>query len=237
MEPISHDELMQRAKEGSVTVLDVRPPAEYAAGHLPGTVNIPLAELEKHLAEFDPEHEIVAYFRGPYASSAGPAVTYALGSKLTSNQLKPVVGWINVGGILRGSPLVDHYSRWPRSIILNVATWWNDWSSRNIKSMSTAQSRKRFATLSLPSHITIVNYLGIPVSGSISRYSQDKYPILQEMGPNDGLTLITDAIAPNSVSIISLGTDHFFAEDPDINLKTVAAIKAILRHIENQQIR
>jgi len=74
MEPIPRNELLQRAKEGSVTVLDVRPPAEYAAGHLPGAVNVPLAELEKHLAEFDSEQEIVAYCRGPYCVLAFEAV-------------------------------------------------------------------------------------------------------------------------------------------------------------------
>lgn len=74
MEPIPRNELIQRAKEGSVTVLDVRPPAEYAAGHLPDAVNIPLNELEQHLAEFDPAHEIVAYCRGPYCILAFEAV-------------------------------------------------------------------------------------------------------------------------------------------------------------------
>lgn len=74
MEPIPREELLQRAKEGSVTVLDVRPPAEYAAGHLPGAINVPLAELEKHLAEFDPKQEIVAYCRGPYCVLAFEAV-------------------------------------------------------------------------------------------------------------------------------------------------------------------
>lgn len=74
MEPIPREELLQRAKEGSITVLDVRPPAEYAAGHLPGAVNIPLRELKKHLTDFDPGHEIVAYCRGPYCVLAFEAV-------------------------------------------------------------------------------------------------------------------------------------------------------------------
>jgi len=74
LEPIPREELIQRAKEGSITVLDVRPPAEYAAGHLPGAVNIPLAELKKHLSEFNPDHEIVAYCRGPYCVLAFEAV-------------------------------------------------------------------------------------------------------------------------------------------------------------------
>jgi rhodanese-related sulfurtransferase/DNA-binding transcriptional ArsR family regulator len=74
MEPIPRGELMQRAKEGSVTVLDVRPPVEYAAGHLPGAINIPLADLEKQLSEIDPDHEVVAYCRGPYCVLAFEAV-------------------------------------------------------------------------------------------------------------------------------------------------------------------
>jgi rhodanese-related sulfurtransferase/DNA-binding transcriptional ArsR family regulator len=74
LDPIPRVELMRRAKEGTVTVLDVRPPAEYAAGHLPGAVNIPLAELKKRLAEFDLDQEIVAYCRGPYCILAFEAV-------------------------------------------------------------------------------------------------------------------------------------------------------------------
>lgn len=74
MEPVPREELLQRAKEGSVTVLDVRPAVEFAAGHLPGAINIPLAELKKRLAEFDPQAEIVAYCRGPYCVLAFEAV-------------------------------------------------------------------------------------------------------------------------------------------------------------------
>jgi len=74
MEPIPRTELLERARQGLVTVLDVRPPAEYAAGHLPGAVNIPLAELEKHLLELDPGQEVVAYCRGPHCVLAFDAV-------------------------------------------------------------------------------------------------------------------------------------------------------------------
>jgi rhodanese-related sulfurtransferase/DNA-binding HxlR family transcriptional regulator len=75
MEPVSRDELLERTREGLVTVLDVRPADEFAAGHLPGAVNIPMSELEERLAELDPEHEIVAYCRGPYCVLSFEAVT------------------------------------------------------------------------------------------------------------------------------------------------------------------
>jgi len=57
-----------------VTVLDVRPPEEYAAGHLPGALNVPLADLEDRLSELPKEHEVVAYCRGPYCALAYEAV-------------------------------------------------------------------------------------------------------------------------------------------------------------------
>ena len=75
LEPVPAAQLLQRVRDGLVTVLDVRPSEEYAAGHLPGAINIPLAELEKHLHEFDPDQEIVAYCRGPHCVLAYDAVS------------------------------------------------------------------------------------------------------------------------------------------------------------------
>jgi ArsR family transcriptional regulator len=57
-----------------VTVLDVRPEDEFALGHLPGAVNIPLRALELRLSELDPAQEIVAYCRGPYCVLSYEAV-------------------------------------------------------------------------------------------------------------------------------------------------------------------
>jgi len=74
LEPVSRSELMDRLKAGLVTVLDVRPEDEFALGHLPGAINIPLGELQKKLASLDPEQEIVAYCRGPYCVLSYEAV-------------------------------------------------------------------------------------------------------------------------------------------------------------------
>ena len=74
MEPVPAAELMQRAKKGLVTVLDVRPPEEFAAGHVPGAINIPIGELQKRLAELPKRKEVVAYCRGPYCLMSYDAV-------------------------------------------------------------------------------------------------------------------------------------------------------------------
>ena len=74
LEPVSHADLAVRLAEGSVTVLDVRPADEYAAGHIPGALNASLSELQRVLARLAPDVEVVAYCRGPYCVYAYQAV-------------------------------------------------------------------------------------------------------------------------------------------------------------------
>ena len=74
LEPIPRRELLERARKGMVTVLDVRPPEEYASGHVPGAVNVPLKDLAKRLKQLPRDQEIVAYCRGPHCVLAFEAV-------------------------------------------------------------------------------------------------------------------------------------------------------------------
>jgi rhodanese-related sulfurtransferase/DNA-binding transcriptional ArsR family regulator len=74
LEPVPAKEVMERARRGLVTILDVRPEEEYAAGHLPGAVNIPIRELEKRLKQIPRSKEIIAYCRGPYCLMSFDAV-------------------------------------------------------------------------------------------------------------------------------------------------------------------
>jgi ArsR family transcriptional regulator len=74
LEPVSRGELLRRMRDGLVTVLDVRPADEYEIAHLPGAKNVPLAELERRLAELPRPLEIVAYCRGPWCVLSFEAV-------------------------------------------------------------------------------------------------------------------------------------------------------------------
>jgi len=73
-EAITRAELLARARAGAVIVLDVRPDTEYAAGHLPGALNIPVAELADRLDEIPRDTDVVAYCRGAYCVLAHDAV-------------------------------------------------------------------------------------------------------------------------------------------------------------------
>ena len=74
LEPVSRTELLVRLRAGAAAVLDVRPEDEFQQGHLPGALNIPLAQLERRLAELPPDREIVAYCRGPWCVLSFEAV-------------------------------------------------------------------------------------------------------------------------------------------------------------------
>jgi rhodanese-related sulfurtransferase len=74
LEAVSRKDLMSRMREGLVTVLDVRPEDEFALGHLPGALNIPLSQLEHRLGQLPMGREVVAYCRGPYCVLSFEAV-------------------------------------------------------------------------------------------------------------------------------------------------------------------
>jgi len=74
LEPVSREELLTRLKADEVLLLDVRPVDEYAAGHLPGALNITLEELERRLGDLPRDRAIIAYCRGPYCILSFEAV-------------------------------------------------------------------------------------------------------------------------------------------------------------------
>jgi rhodanese-related sulfurtransferase len=74
LEAVPAAELLARAKKGLVMVLDVRPPEEYAAGHVSGAINVPVEKLEGYLAQLPKKREVIAYCRGPYCLMSLEAV-------------------------------------------------------------------------------------------------------------------------------------------------------------------
>jgi rhodanese-related sulfurtransferase/DNA-binding transcriptional ArsR family regulator len=74
LEAVPASEVLERLRKGLVTVLDVRPAEEYAAGHLPGAINVPVEKLEGYLSRLPKRKEVVAYCRGPYCLMSFEAV-------------------------------------------------------------------------------------------------------------------------------------------------------------------
>jgi rhodanese-related sulfurtransferase/DNA-binding transcriptional ArsR family regulator len=74
LDPVPAREVLTRLKNGLVTVLDVRPAEEFAAGHLPGAINVPVDKLETYLSKLPKRKEVIAYCRGPYCLMSFEAV-------------------------------------------------------------------------------------------------------------------------------------------------------------------
>jgi ArsR family transcriptional regulator len=88
LEPVSRNELLDRLRSGIAAVLDVRPEDEFRQGHLPGALNIPLAQLERRLAELPADREIVAYCRGPWCVLSFEAVSLLRGRGYRARRLE-----------------------------------------------------------------------------------------------------------------------------------------------------
>ena|SRR5437867_509782 len=73
-ELVEMDELLKRLRSRKVVVLDTRPSNEYAAGHIPGALSVPVENLQKELRQLPRDREYVAYCRGPYCVYADRAV-------------------------------------------------------------------------------------------------------------------------------------------------------------------
>jgi rhodanese-related sulfurtransferase/DNA-binding transcriptional ArsR family regulator len=86
-EPVTRRELLRRARAGEVLVIDVRPAAEYAAGHIPGAVSVPLEDLPARLGALPDGTEIVAYCRGSYCVLARDAVRHLRSAGRTARHL------------------------------------------------------------------------------------------------------------------------------------------------------
>jgi rhodanese-related sulfurtransferase len=94
MEAVEGTELIRRVRAGEVTVLDVRPPEEYRAGHIPGALSIPVGELKARLKELPKDREVVAYCRGPYCVMAVEAVELLRERGFTAHRMEQgVLDW------------------------------------------------------------------------------------------------------------------------------------------------
>jgi rhodanese-related sulfurtransferase len=91
VEAIDRDELIARMRRRDVVLVDVRPEAEFAAGHIEGALSIPLGELEEHLDQLPSDREVIAYCRGPFCVMAPEAVRRLRAAGLQARRLEE--GW------------------------------------------------------------------------------------------------------------------------------------------------
>ena len=159
------------------------------------------------------------------ASKSGPEVALAL-TKLGPNETRHVAAWINAVGALQGTPLADD------RIFPELEYIVGKLDPLGTESMTTARSRLRFDTFRIPEHVLVVNYLGIPVSGTVSFWMRRSYSPMRKYGPNDGNVLLADMIFPSGITVFELGADHFMRNRP-LDISTVALAITVISWVEN----
>jgi hypothetical protein len=158
-------------------------------------------------------------------SKSGPEVALAL-TRLGPAETGHVAAWINTVGALQGTPLVDENLLPELEFIMGKV----DVAGK--ESLTAARSRPRFDSFRVPDHVFVVNYFGIPVSGSISFRGSRGYFPLRKFGPNDGLVLLSDMIFPRGVTLAELGSDHFLL-DEHLDITAVALAITVIRWLDN----
>jgi hypothetical protein len=159
------------------------------------------------------------------ASKSGPEVALAL-TKLGPTETRHVAAWINAVGALQGTPLADD------RIFPELEYIVGKLDPLGRESMTTARSRLRFDTFRIPEHVLVVNYLGIPVSGTVSFWMRRSYSPMRKYGPNDGNVLLADMILPSGITVFELGADHFMRNRP-LDISTVALAITVISWLEN----
>jgi hypothetical protein len=165
------------------------------------------------------------------ASKAGPEVALALTRLRDTPEVHSVKAWVNVGGTLKGTPMADAALSWPTSWFVSAFILRGK-SFDAIESLETGRSLARFRNFTVPAHVVVINYVGLPLSGQVTETLRYGYAHMHAGGPNDGVTYVTDAIAPNSVTIPELGADHLFVL-PDVNSRIVALGHAVVQYLSS----
>ena len=162
--------------------------------------------------------------------SGGQSAALALSKLLRPEETRAVAAWVNVGGLLRGSVLADAAQHSPTQRLAKAAMTLLDGDFAGVEGLGTEASRARSAPQKLPPHVQVVNYLGVPLSGDVTERARSGYDELRPYGPNDGFTLLADAIVPQGVTLIDLGRDHYLV-DPRVEEKSLALVATVLRQL------
>jgi len=160
-------------------------------------------------------------------SKGGPETLLALDQLGRAGNSGHVAAWVNIGGLLNGTPRADRWMEWPQRWLAAVAFAFLGRGTDSIQSMTTAPRRARFAQVSVPSEILVVNYIGAPLTADIRPHVRDDFQAIAPFGPNDGLTLLADALVPQGVTVVERGLDHYFAA-PDLDRRIEALTTALV---------
>src|SRR5680860_1906370 len=130
---------------------------------------------------------------------------------------KNIKASMSIGGVLRGSKIADDHLKGAKGLFAKVASFFMGSGTEYIEDLSQEKSVLRHNSLKLPKDLLIMHYVGVPLSTQVYGDVKKNFIQLSKIGPNDGLTTLTDELTPNGIVITELGLDHYF-KDPKICL-------------------
>ena len=161
-----------------------------------------IAKAIKQSSELDKSVILISVSKG------GADTAYALGNVLNIKDAPHLAGWLNIGGIIAGSTLVDLEMRDPEQWLQSIG-FAKDTPLTAVRSLQKNISAERNAKLNYPANITIVNYVALPFASSLSKQSRYSYTRLAQYGPNDGAALTYEMLVPEKPTVLQIGIDHF----------------------------
>ena len=160
------------------------------------------------------------------ASKGGADTAYALGAELDTSQTPYLKGWLNIGGIIAGSTLVDNAMNDPKRWLRRIG-FAEDTPVTAIFGLNTAEAAARLTKLEFPDSVTIVNYAALAFASSVNDKSIHSYMELASYGPNDGAALIQEMLVPGGHTVLEIGLDHYMRSRRAMN-RAIALLLMIM---------
>ena len=124
---------------------------------------------------------------------------------------KKVIGWYNIGGINRGSILIDTIdNNWQYRWEAKFYFWKNNYNYKGFLSIQRGRDSRLEEDLAIPNHITVINVIAVPTFRQVTQRARPFYEYLIRFGPNDGMTLLADSYMEGAINVPSWRNDHYF---------------------------
>lgn len=195
-----------------------------------GTVENNAVIVAKAIREASREHQIFLVS----ASKSGAEVALALGRELAYDETHAILGWLSIGGVVRGSPLADRILEPDICWFVELKLRLEGFDLEGAKSMQTSRVRPAFEALRFPTHVRIHTYVPVPLSGHVTERGSFGYGRMRALGPNDGLTLLSDELIPGATPILAPGVDHFLGLD-DQRIWSTAIFRVIMMELAHRE--
>lgn len=144
------------------------------------------------------------------SASKGGAETLEALAQLGPDATETVAAWVNIAGTLNGTQLADRAMCGVDRLLTKAAHGVCRWDLGGVLSLSPAVRQPNRWFEDLPEDLLVINVIAAPMSAEVSKRAREGYRALAALGPNDGITLLEDAIVPGRITLARRGTDHFF---------------------------